>query len=95
MRKRYWMREQAKDFATLAKKSTDIISARNMAALYGLAGRVCHGAGTEKRRIKRKGRISGVITKSSVGFLVARLDIIQPAKSETVKRGFATTLPRK
>ncbi|POP46781.1 peptidylprolyl isomerase [Superficieibacter electus] len=67
------------DFATVAKeKSTDIISARNGGDIGWLddAGTLpeLKGAG-----LKEKGQISGVI-KSSVGFLVARLDDTQPAK---------------
>ncbi|MDU2942021.1 MAG: peptidylprolyl isomerase [Enterobacteriaceae bacterium] len=67
------------DFATVAKaKSTDIISARNGGDIGWM-----DDAGTlpelKDAGLKEKGQISGVI-KSSVGFLVARLDDTQPAK---------------
>ncbi len=70
---------KGEDFATLAKeKSTDIISARN----GGDMGWLEESATVPELKnagLKEKGQISGVI-KSSVGFLVARLDDIQPAK---------------
>ena len=64
------------DFAALAKeKSADIISARN-------------GGDTipdelKNAGLKEKGQLSGVI-KSSVGFLIVRLDDIQPAKVKSL-----------
>lgn len=67
------------DFATIAKaKSTDIISARN----GGDMGWLEEGTTPDELKnagLKEKGQLSGVI-KSSVGFLVARLDDIQPAQ---------------
>ncbi|HKS32111.1 MAG TPA: peptidylprolyl isomerase [Enterobacteriaceae bacterium] len=67
------------DFATLAKeKSTDIISARN----GGDMGWLEEGSTPDELKnagLKEKGQLSGVIS-SSVGFLVARLDDVQPAK---------------
>ncbi|WP_374256502.1 peptidylprolyl isomerase [Yokenella regensburgei] len=80
------------DFATVAKaKSTDIISARNGGDMGWLE------AGTTPDELKNaglkdKGQLSGVI-KSSVGFLVARLDDIEPAKVKPlseVRDGIAT-----
>lgn len=67
------------DFAALAKeKSTDIISARNGGDMGWL-----EDAATvpelKEAGLKEKGQLSGVI-KSSVGFLVARLDDVQPAQ---------------
>ncbi|MDU7170029.1 MAG: peptidylprolyl isomerase [Klebsiella sp.] len=67
------------DFATLAKeKSTDIISARSGGDMGWL-----EDAATvpelKEAGLKEKGQLSGVI-KSSVGFLVARLDDIQAAQ---------------
>jgi Parvulin-like peptidyl-prolyl isomerase len=65
------------DFATLAKeKSTDIISARN----GGDMGWLEEGSTPDELKnagLKEKGQLSGVIS-SSVGFLVARLDDVQP-----------------
>lgn len=67
------------DFATLAKeKSTDIISARN----GGDMGWLEAGSTPDELKnagLKEKGQLSGVIS-SSVGFLVARLDDVQPEK---------------
>jgi peptidyl-prolyl cis-trans isomerase D len=67
------------DFATLAKeKSTDIISARN----GGDMGWLEDAATVPELKdagLKEKGQLSGVI-KSSVGFLIARLDDIQLAQ---------------
>lgn len=67
------------DFAALAKeKSADIISARN----GGDMGWLEPGTTPDELKsagLKDKGQLSGVI-KSSVGFLVVRLDDIQPAK---------------
>ena len=67
------------DFAALAKeKSTDIISARNGGDMGWL-----EDAATvpelKEAGLKEKGQLSGVI-KSSVGFLVARLDDVQAAQ---------------
>ena len=67
------------DFATLAKeKSTDIISARSGGDMGWL-----EDAATvpelKEAGLKEKGQLSGVI-KSSVGFLVARLDDVQAAQ---------------
>ncbi|WP_312950122.1 peptidylprolyl isomerase [Superficieibacter sp.] len=66
------------DFAALAKeKSADIISARNGGDLGWMddAGLLPE---LKDAGLKEKGQLSGVI-KSSVGFLVARLDDTQPA----------------
>ena len=67
------------DFAALAKeKSTDIISARN----GGDMGWLEEGSTPDELKnagLKEKGQLSGVIS-SSVGFLVARLDDVQPAQ---------------
>ncbi|SCC50877.1 peptidylprolyl isomerase [Kosakonia oryziphila] len=67
------------DFATVAKaKSTDIISARNGGDMGWLEESTTPDE-LKNAGLKEKGQLSGVI-KSSVGFLVARLDDIQPAK---------------
>lgn len=67
------------DFAKLAKeKSADIISARN----GGDMGWLEQGTTPDELKnagLKDKGQLSGVI-KSSVGFLVVRLDDVQPAQ---------------
>lgn len=69
------------DFAALAKeKSADIISARN----GGDMGWLEPGTTPDELKnagLKDKGQLSGVI-KSSVGFLVVRLDDIQPAQTK-------------
>ena len=69
------------DFAALAKeKSADIISARN----GGDMGWLEPGTTPDELKnagLKEKGQLSGVI-KSSVGFLVVRLDDIQPAQTK-------------
>ncbi|HGK4672681.1 peptidylprolyl isomerase [Kluyvera genomosp. 2] len=67
------------DFAALAKeKSTDIISARNGGDMGWLEASTLPDE-LKNAGLKEKGQLSGVI-KSSVGFLVARLDDVQPAK---------------
>ncbi|WP_312816565.1 peptidylprolyl isomerase [Atlantibacter subterraneus] len=67
------------DFATLAKeKSADIISARNGGDMGWLEDATTPDE-LKTAGLKEKGQLSGVI-KSSVGFLVARLDDVQPAK---------------
>lgn len=67
------------DFATLAKeKSTDIISARNGGDMGWLEDATTPEE-LKNAALKEKGQLSGVIT-SSVGFLVARLDDVQPAR---------------
>ncbi len=67
------------DFATLAKeKSADIISARNGGDMGWLEDATTPEE-LKKAGLKEKGQLSGVI-KSSVGFLVARLDDVQPAQ---------------
>ncbi|WP_434636019.1 peptidylprolyl isomerase [Klebsiella sp. I138] len=67
------------DFATLAKeKSTDIISARNGGDM-GWMEDAATVPELKNAGLKEKGQLSGVI-KSSVGFLVVRLDDVQPAK---------------
>jgi peptidyl-prolyl cis-trans isomerase D len=69
------------DFAALAKeKSADIISARK----GGDMGWLEPGTTPDELKnagLKDKGQLSGVI-KSSVGFLVVRLDDIQPAQTK-------------
>ncbi|MDN8598274.1 peptidylprolyl isomerase [Citrobacter enshiensis] len=67
------------DFAALAKeKSADIISARNGGDMGWLEDATTPDE-LKNAGLKEKGQLSGVI-KSSVGYLVARLDDIQPAK---------------
>ncbi|CAI8729146.1 peptidylprolyl isomerase [Kosakonia sp. YIM B13611] len=67
------------DFATLAKaKSADIISARNGGDMGWLEDATTPEE-LKNAGLKDKGQLSGVI-KSSVGYLVARLDDIQPAQ---------------
>jgi len=69
------------DFATLAKeKSADIISARNGGDMGWLESSTTPDE-LKNAGLKEKGQLSGVI-KSSVGFLVARLDDIQPAQEK-------------
>ncbi|HGE6881564.1 TPA: peptidylprolyl isomerase [Citrobacter amalonaticus] len=66
------------DFAALAKeKSADIISARNGGDMGWLEDATTPEE-LKNAGLKEKGQLSGVI-KSSVGFLVVRLDDIQPA----------------
>jgi len=67
------------DFAALAKeKSADIISARNGGDMGWLEDATTPDE-LKNAGLKEKGQLSGVI-KSSVGFLVARLDDVQTAK---------------
>ncbi|AHJ74992.1 peptidylprolyl isomerase [Kosakonia sacchari] len=67
------------DFAALAKaKSADIISARNGGDMGWLEDTTTPEE-LKNAGLKEKGQLSGVI-KSSVGYLVARLDDIQPAQ---------------
>jgi len=69
------------DFAALAKeKSADIISAKNGGDMGWLEASTTPDE-LKNAGLKEKGQLSGVIT-SSVGFLVARLDDIQPAKEK-------------
>ena len=69
------------DFATLAKaKSTDIISAKNGGDMGWLEESTTPDE-LKNAGLKEKGQLSGVI-KSSVGFLVARLDDIVAAKTK-------------
>ena len=71
--------QKGADFATLAKeKSTDIISARNGGDM-GWMEEASTVPELKDAGLKEKGQLSGVI-KSSVGFLVARLDDVQPAQ---------------
>ena len=66
------------DFAALAKaKSADIISARNGGDMGWLEASTTPDE-LKNAGLKEKGQLSGVV-KSSVGFLVVRLDDIQPA----------------
>ncbi|WP_044184644.1 peptidylprolyl isomerase [Phytobacter massiliensis] len=70
---------KGEDFATLAKeKSTDVISARNGGDMGWLEATTTPDE-LKNAGLKEKGQLSGVI-KSSVGFLVVRLDDIEPAK---------------
>ena len=67
------------DFAALAKeKSADIISARKGGDMGWLEDSTTPDE-LKNAGLKEKGQLSGVI-KSSVGFLVARLDDVQPAQ---------------
>ncbi|MTD40832.1 peptidylprolyl isomerase [Erwinia sp. CPCC 100877] len=67
------------DFAVLAKeKSRDIISARKGGDMGWMEPATTPDE-LKNAGLKEKGQLSGVI-KSSVGFLVARLDDLQPAK---------------
>jgi peptidyl-prolyl cis-trans isomerase D len=67
------------DFATLAKeKSADIISSRNGGDMGWLEASTTPDE-LKNAGLREKGQLSGVI-KSSVGFLIARLDDIQPAQ---------------
>ena len=69
------------DFAAVAKaKSTDIISAKNGGDMGWLEDATTPEE-LKNAGLKEKGQLSGVI-KSSVGFLVVRLDDIQPAKTK-------------
>ena len=69
------------DFATLAKaKSTDIISAKNGGDMGWLEESTTPDE-LKNAGLKEKGQLSGVI-KSSVGFLVARLDDVVAAKTK-------------
>lgn len=71
--------QKGADFAALAKeKSTDIISARNGGDM-GWMEDASTVPELKDAGLKEKGQLSGVI-KSSVGFLVARLDDVQPAQ---------------
>ena len=71
--------QKGADFATLAKeKSTDIISARNGGDM-GWMEDASTVPELKDAGLKEKGQLSEVI-KSSVGFLVARLDDVQPAQ---------------
>ena len=69
------------DFAALAKeKSADIISAKNGGDMGWLEASTTPDE-LKNAGLKEKGQLSGAIT-SSVGFLVARLDDVQPAKEK-------------
>ncbi|MDU5501649.1 MAG: peptidylprolyl isomerase [Enterobacter sp.] len=69
------------DFATVAKaKSTDIISAKNGGDMGWLEDATTPDE-LKNAGLKEKGQLSGVI-KSSVGFLVVRLDDITAAKTK-------------
>ncbi|MDP1260122.1 peptidylprolyl isomerase, partial [Klebsiella quasipneumoniae] len=71
--------QKGAEFATQAKeKSTEIISARNGGEMRWKqdASNVTH---LKDAGLKEKGQLS-VLIKSSVGFLVARLDDVQPAQ---------------
>lgn len=67
------------DFATVAKeKSADVISARNGGDMGWLEESTTPDE-LKNAGLKEKGQLSGVV-KSTVGFLVVRLDDVQPAK---------------
>lgn len=69
------------DFATLAKaKSTDIISSKNGGDMGWLEASTTPDE-LKNANLTEKGQLSGVI-KSSVGFLVARLDDVEAAKTK-------------
>ncbi|EMH4164111.1 peptidylprolyl isomerase [Pluralibacter gergoviae] len=69
------------DFAAVAKfRSTDIISAKNGGDMGWLEASTTPDE-LKNAGLKEKGQLSGVI-KSSVGFLVARLDDVQAAKTK-------------
>ncbi|URO00196.1 peptidylprolyl isomerase [Leclercia adecarboxylata] len=69
------------DFATVAKeKSTDIISAKNGGDMGWLEDATTPDE-LKNAGLKEKGQLSGVI-KSSVGFLVVRLDDVTPATTK-------------
>ena len=69
------------DFAKLAKaKSTDIISAKNGGDMGWLEASTTPDE-LKNANLTEKGQLSGVI-KSSVGFLVARLDDVEAAKTK-------------
>ena len=69
--------------AALAKeKSADIISARNGGDMGWLEDATIPDK-LKNAGLKEKGQLSGVI-KSSVGFLIVRLDDIQPAKVKSL-----------
>jgi len=71
------------DFAALAKeKSSDPISARQGGDMGWLEPETTPDE-LKNAGLKEKGQLSGVI-KSSVGFIVARLDDIQPQKIKTL-----------
>lgn len=71
------------DFAALAKeKSADIISARNGGDMGWLEDSTTPDE-LKNAGLKEKGQLSGVI-KSSVGFLVVRLDDVQAAKVKSL-----------
>ena len=71
--------KQGGDFAALAKeKSADIISARNGGDMGWLEPATTPEE-LKNAGLKEKGQLSGVI-KSSVGFLIVRLDDVQPAQ---------------
>lgn len=73
------------DFAALAKaKSADIISARNGGDMGWLESSTIPDE-LKHAGLKEKGQLSGII-KSSVGFLVARLDDIQPAQEQPLSQ---------
>ncbi|TKI06277.1 peptidylprolyl isomerase [Martelella alba] len=72
---------QGADFATLAKqKSTDVISAKNGGDI-GWMEDAATVPELKQANLTEKGQLSGVIS-SSVGYLVVRLDDIQPAQTK-------------
>ena len=75
--------KQGADFAALAKeKSADPISARKGGDMGWLEPSTTPDE-LKNANLSRKGELSGVI-KSSVGFLIARLDDIQPEQVKTL-----------
>lgn len=81
--------KQGADFAKLAKeKSADIISSRNGGDMGWLESSTTPDE-LKNAGLHEKGQLSGVI-KSSVGFLVVRLDDIQPAQEKPLSEVRAT-----
>ncbi|OZI14245.1 peptidylprolyl isomerase [Sodalis-like symbiont of Philaenus spumarius] len=77
----HWLKQlhQGADFAALAKAhSTDVFSAKNGGDIGWMSDNDTFDK-LKQAHLNQKGQLSGVI-KSSVGFLIIRLDDIQPAK---------------
>ncbi|MBV4413794.1 peptidylprolyl isomerase [Enterobacteriaceae bacterium YMB-R22] len=75
--------KKGEDFASVAKaKSTDIISARKGGDMGWLEASTLPDE-LKNAGLKEKGQLSGVIA-SSVGFLVARLDDVQPEQVKSL-----------
>ena len=67
------------DFAKLAKKNQPTLSLPATAVIWGWLEDAATVPELKEAGLKKKGQLSGVI-KSSVGFLVARLDDVQAAQ---------------